>query len=488
MQAMRRSRPMRQSMKTEAVGRNLSGLSIFYRAAMLITVASIAMAACTSYAPLELPTQSDLATDVATLVVQPVALGPQDWPAHRFDPSNGFDGIEIATLAVANNPALRTARAGLGVNQAQAVAAGLLPDPLLSLSRDFPFSAAPGLTSAFSLGLGFDLSSLLTRPAAERAAQSELRGARLSLLWQEWQVIGQARLLFSRALAADGNEALLQAQRSLLNERFEQARRALARGDMTIDTEAGYRTALDDIDRQLSELGRTRDIGLEDLNALLGLRAGTRLKLVDDVTRNAPVDAAAVSAQMRDLPQRRPDLLALKAGYEAQDQRLRQAILAQFPALNLGLTRARDTAGLQTRGFTLGLTLPVFNRNRGSIAIESATRAKLRAEYQARLDAAQTGIERILLALPAQSRRLRQVEQGLRFLAPAAEAAQRAFKADAIDVLTYTNLQAALLAKRQEAAALRQSIAEQNLALQTLLGGSLPTAPDSPSSTTSAAP
>ena len=60
---------MRRSMKTEAGGRNPSGLSIFYRATMLITIANIAMAACTSYAPLELPTQSDRATDVATLVV-----------------------------------------------------------------------------------------------------------------------------------------------------------------------------------------------------------------------------------------------------------------------------------------------------------------------------------------------------------------------------------------------------------------------------------
>lgn len=450
------------------------------RAAALVIAGSLAITACSSYAPAPLATHSDLASDLAGLAVPPVAPAPEGWPAHRFDPSNGFDSIEIATLAVANNPDLRAARAGLGVSQAQAFAAGLLPDPQLSLSRDFPFSTAGGLTSAFNLGLGFDFSSLLTRPAAERAARSELRGARLSLLWQEWQVIGQARLLVSRALAADRGEALLRAQRSLLAERDEQARRALARGDMTIDAEAGYRAALDDVDRQLSELERARDRGLEDLNALLGLRAGTRLKLVEDAaaTAGAPVDAAAVAARLRDLPQRRPDLLALQAGYAAQDQRLRQAILAQFPALNLGLTRAGDTAGVQTRGFTLGLTLPVFNRNRGNIAIESATRAKLRAEYQTRLDAAQTEIERILLGLPAQTARLKQVDDGLRFLEPAADAAQRAFKADAIDVLTYTNLQAAVLAKRQEAAALRQSIDEQDIALQTLLGGPLPTGPD----------
>ena len=447
--------------------------------AALIAAVSLALAACTTYAPVALPTQSNLASDLATLAVPPVALGPQDWPAHRFDPSDGLDSIEIATLAVANHPALQSARAGLGVREAQAFSAGLLPDPQLSLTRDFPLTAAAGLTSAFNLGVGLDLGSLLSRGTAERAAQADLRGARLSLLWQEWQVIGQARLLFSRALAAQRALALLRQERGPVRERAEHAERALQRADITVDAAAGYRTALDDIDRQLSDLERSGDRGLEDLNALLGLRAGLRLQLVadGDPAAGMAVDAAAVAARLRDLPQRRPDLLALQAGYAAQDQRLRQAILAQFPALNFGLSRARDTAGLQTQGYTLGLTLPVFNRNRGNIAIESATRRKLRAEYQARLNAAHSEVDRILLGLPAQADRLRQVEALLRELVPQAQAAQRAFRADAIDVLTYTSLQAAVLARRQEAQALRQSIAEQGLALQALLGGPLPLDP-----------
>ncbi len=435
------------------------------------------MAACTTYSPQPMPLHGDLADDIAGLVVRPVALAPEAWPAHRFDPSDGLDSVEVATLAVANNPDLRAARLGLDVNRAQAFAAGLLPDPQLSVGNDFPFSSAPGLTNAFNVALGVDLGSLLSRPMLERAAQAEWTGARLSVLWQEWQVIGKARLLFARAVAADHAEALLLEQRSLLNERVERSGRALARGDMTIDAAAGYRAALDDVNRQLSELRRARDAGLEDLNALLGLRAGKRLKLVEDAeaTAGVPVDGAAVVERLRNLPQRRPDLLALQAGYEAQDQRLRQAIVAQFPALSLGLTRARDTAGLHTRGFTLGLTLPLFNRNRGNIAIESATREKLRAEYLSRLDAAQSEIERILLGLPAQTERLDQVEEGLRFLVPAADAARRSFRAEQIDVLTYTSLQASVLAKRQEAAALRESITEQHIALQTLLGGPLPT-------------
>lgn len=446
-----------------------------------ISASTLAIAGCASYTPRPLPLQGDLAEDLAGLHVQPVAITPEAWPTHRFDPSDGLDSVEVATLAVANNPDLRAARVGFGVVQAQAFAAGLLPDPQLSVGRDFPFGNAPGLTSAFSAGLSFDFSSLMTRPTAERAAQSEMKGAQLTLLWQEWQVISKARLLHSRAIAAERAEALLREQRSLLRERLGRASHALARGDITVDTEAGYRAALDDVDRQLSELQRARDGGLEELNTLLGLRAGTRLALVEDgPTAGAPVDGPAVAARLRELPQRRPDLLALQAGYAAHDQRLRQSILAQFPALNLGLTRSRDTAGLQTRGFTLGLSLPVFNRNRGNISIDSATRERLRAEYVARLGAAQSEIERIQLSLPAQAERLDQVEQSLRLLMPAVDAAQRAFAGDAIDVLTYASLQSSALAKRQEAAALRQSITEQKIALQTLLGGPVPSASDRP--------
>ncbi len=59
---------------------------------------------------------------------------------------------------------------------------------------------------------------------------------------------------------------------------------------------------------------------------------------------------------------RRPDLLGLEAGYRAQDQRYRAALLAQFPALNVGFTRGRDNAGVYSSGIGITLSLPVFNR------------------------------------------------------------------------------------------------------------------------------
>ncbi len=53
--------------------------------------------------------------------------------------------------------------------------------------------------------------------------------------------------------------------------------------------------------------------------------------------------------------------------------------------LNLTVTGNRDTAGNLIVGPSIDFTLPLWNRNRGGIAIEKATREALKAEYDARL-------------------------------------------------------------------------------------------------------
>ena len=64
--------------------------------------------------------------------------------------------------------------------------------------------------------------------------------------------------------------------------------------------------------------------------------------------------------------------LELQRGYAAGELRYRAAVLAQFPSFNLGFTRASDTGNIHTAGLGVSLSLPIFNRNRGPIAIEQA--------------------------------------------------------------------------------------------------------------------
>src|SRR5207237_9361860 len=78
--------------------------------------------------------------------------------------------------------------------------------------------------------------------------------------------------------------------------------------------------------------------------------------------------------------------------YEAQQQTLRAAILAQFPKITLGFHQASDTSNVHTTGFGVSVDLPVFDRNQGNIAIQRATRQQLFDEYVSRLFEARSAV------------------------------------------------------------------------------------------------
>jgi outer membrane protein TolC len=118
--------------------------------------------------------------------------------------------------------------------------------------------------------------------------------------------------------------------------------------------------------------------------------------------------------------------------------------------------------------------LPVFNRNRGGIAVEKATREQLHIEYEQRLNAATGGIDRILAEQRINRRQLGDIDAGLAELSRAADKTNAAFRAHDINALVFANLQASLLAKKIERITVEQAILEQQVALQTLVGGELP--------------
>ena len=285
--------------------------------------------------------------------------------------------------------------------------------------------------------------------------------------------MAQARVLFSRAISQEQLLHWLGKNRDLLAARYQQSKAALAQGNLTADAADSALIAWQDADRQLNDLQRQQSQTRHELDALLGLAPNVVLKLIDHATLRKLSDAAVEQAS-NDLAQRRPDLLALKAGYAAQDARYRQAILAQFPAFNLGLTHAQDTAGLVTNGFTLALTLPLLNGNRGNIRIEEATRQRLHDEYEVRLNAARADVIRLLADRRLLSEQLDTLQQHLPDLDKAADRARAALASGALDTAGYVSFESVRIAKHVEAANLQQALLENRIALLTLVGGDFP--------------
>jgi outer membrane protein, heavy metal efflux system len=423
---------------------------------------------CATYSPLPLG-EGHSAQDVSHLTVNAADMPLPALREHRFDPSKALDSTDIAMLAVANNPDLRTQRDQLGIARAQVFEAGLLPDPQISAGKDFLAHRQPGFTSAYNLGISEDVTSLLLRSTRKAAAKGQAEQVNLDLLWAEWQTVAQSRLLFNQVISLRAQYAQLAGEQRALAPVDVYVRKALQEGNLTYDSASAGLNAYADASKRLSDCAIQQHQAEHDLRVLLGLAPNAPLDLIDEpYTVSATPDQIAQA--LDDLPHRRPDLLALQAGYQAQEDTLRGAIRAQFPALTLGVDRQRDTSDVLTNGFTIGLTLPLFDRNRGNIAIEKATRQQLKDDYEGRVLTTRNDIQQLMADSEVLQRQYDVLKAQSRRLDEARDAAEVAWQKGLLDWPTYLSIRANALSADMDFIAARDLQWQQAIALETLLG------------------
>ena len=431
-----------------------------------------AISACAEYRTSPLPDGIDLAGRPIMLTVSPADIPLPVLRTHRFDLGHPLDMDEVATLAVVANPDLRAARARLGVARAQAFAAGILPNPQFTVDYGF-FTGGPGTNDGYAIGLGQDVLPLLTLSARRTAAERDAEGVSLDLLWQEWQVVSQARTLFVQRSGLERQGAILSTSQSLFSTRYQVSNTAMRKGDEILPVVAADLVSLSAIEIQANDVAQLLLRNRHDLNALLGLQPETRLRLAGS-SGASRLDVARLLPRLANLASRRPDILALKLGYAAEEERVRQSIIEQFPKLSIGTSRAKDTTAVFTQTLSVSLTLPIFDRNQGNIAIEAATRERLKLEYQARIDAAFAASARLVSEIALAEAELHVARARTASLETALDQAQPAFKAGNLDGRTYADLQISLVSQRLTIAKLEEAIGEQRVTLQTLVGSELP--------------
>lgn len=445
------------AVRRSALGAGRS-ISLFAAAA-----SALFFAGCATYRPLPLPTGPDL-TGASPLTVPAARLGLPGLAPHPINPGRPLDETSVIILAVLNNPELKARRLEAGVAKAQLLEAGLLPDPQISgsLSR----SATHG---GYSLGLAEDIRALITRPHALAAARARQRQVNLEILWQEWQVAARAEQLFIRSDADRRLQAVLTEDRDLMRARRRADAEALRRNEITAGTVSADLAALAAVETRLRrtelELNQTHHA----LAGLLGLNPDAPLRL-GAPGRGRPISAATFRAAVAALPRHRADLLALKAGYQSREQRLREAILAQFPSLSAGVEQARSAEeGVRTIGLTVNLTLPLFNRNRGRIAVGRATRAELRQAYQARLDRAVVETDRVRKAIQIMERHDRALAHQVSELRRTARAAEQELRRGDLDLASALRMHADYVSAQAESIRSRAALEQARATLRILL-------------------
>lgn len=427
--------------------------------------ACMVLGGCAGYQAQPLVTQAALAPDVAAL--DRTRPGASPIPADR-----PLTPADVALLAVQNSPDLRATRTQRGVAQAQVIEVGLLPDPVLAGNYGV-LLAGPGFANAIGATLTADIASLITRPARRRAAQASAMQVDANVVWQEWQTISRAQTLAIDLVEQGRLLRRLDETLALLQRRGDIAAQALAQGNTTLQVVAPFAVELTALQTEYYAAALAQEQRWQELDALLGLQPNVRPRLSAEL-RVPGIGADEAARLLATLPQRRPDLIALQLGYASQEATLRAAVLGQFPALTLGPNYGSDTTRVQTLGPSVSVGLPLFNRNRGQIAIGRATREQLREEYAARRAAADGGVRALLANLGLLQRQLDDACAGLGQARARAADADRALRAGLLDQLSYVQLVSARLGKERQVIGLEQQVFDARTALATLLGAGLP--------------
>lgn len=427
---------------------------------------------CTMYHPRPLNI-NDLTNALSTpdkndLRRQATFLNHPRIPPVQLDFTKPLTAKELSVLAVLMSPDLNALREKECVAEAQVFDAGLLPDPEFAPFVGFPLLNQQFAVNFWTLAFNWDIGALATRVSKLRVARAQADQTRYDIAWQEWLVANQAELLATQIyfLQEQLNIAKRATQSSQQVLQLTQAN--LLKHNTTIDN-FGLRQAtyLDFLDQKIT-LERTLKKTILQLKQLLGLPPSDKLSLGIG-SKSLPIELDA-NCLFEQAMLNRLDLIALQAGYISQEAKLYQAVLGQFPHFMIGFNRAKDDTGIQSIGLNLTLDIPLFNRNRGAIAIAKATREQLYKEYIARLNQTRGDIAILVTDLNIIRKEEKILQQQLPEMRKTEQLMRKGLETGNITLIAYQTVLTSLLTNELRLLSLKQAIAEKLIGLQMAIG------------------
>jgi outer membrane protein TolC len=430
------------------------------------------MTGCASYCPRPL-NNHDLATvlskeDKCQLEKTATLLDHPQIPGIELDLAQPLSARQLSVLAVLISPDLKALRAKEGVACAQVFDAGLLPDPQLAAGYAYSITRGPGIFNAYSASLSWDIGNIATSRVKKEIQETATQQTRYDIAWQEWLMANQAQLLSTRIFFLQEKIAFTQKMTKIVYDSLTLLEEEYREYKIQIEDVAAQKAIYLDLVDQATSFERDLVKNKLALNQILGLcpSESVPLKLgelpsLNNLNANDLFEEAQVY---------RLDLLALQAGYMSQEAKLYQAILGQFPHCNIGISQGRDDTGIKSIGPNIILDLPIFNRNQGAIAIQTATREQLYLEYLARLNQTRSDIATLVEDIKLIKKEEKILQNALPTLRRTEHIFREGLKKKNSQTANYTTLLTSLLNNELRLINVKQSVAEQMIALQIATG------------------
>lgn len=430
---------------------------------------AVFLGGCATYHQLPLAGNSNLKVSLEQLDLTVPSSGKGADPI-KINPEEPLSPDEVGLISVLNSPSLASQPGQLNAARAGLLSATLLPNPSIGVDYEFLLSG-PADSNSLAASISQDIRSIVTYRPRVKAAKARVGQVKADLLWQEWQVAQKARLLAVDIHAAKRELKVRGKELSLLDTEVNEVHKATAAGYLDLSAEAPLLTAQASAQIAIATTRMTLLKDWQNLDALIGLVPSARFAIATPTPVKLPSN---IDPLIKTLPKRRPDLVAMRLGYKAADQDVREAILGQFPAFSIGTAGGWDTSRVYSAGPIISMDLPLFNRNQGKIASTRATRVQLHADYQTRLDSA-VGISRALLAqIKTIKSDLDKAKAASKQAQSLAASALRAYKQGNLGQRALTDYQTTVLERQLHVLNYQRALNETTLALSVELGIGFP--------------
>jgi cobalt-zinc-cadmium efflux system outer membrane protein len=210
------------------------------------------------------------------------------------------------------------------------------------------------------------------------------------------------------------------------------------------------------------------------LRRALGLPPETPVVLSTHIVLPTRLSVPPTEELLSGLEAHRLDLSALRKGYESQEQALRAAVLGQFPKINIGFNRARDNTNVNSWGYGATVDLPIFDRNQGVIATETATRQRLFDEYTQRVFETRSDVASAAAEINSVNGQIEATLESIPKLQLLVKTYERSLARGNVDVLSYYTAINSVSQKQIELLKLEQQLIDDRIALEIAIGAYLP--------------
>lgn len=384
------------SLSSSARPRSFFQPHLFSSRALSVSAVLSLASGCVHYSPKPLVLAQSAAALEARSLSDPglqAFIAAHAGPSH---PSGAWDLESLTLAAVYFNPTLAVARAQWQSATAGKATAAARPNPVLSLSAGYNQSAASGMSPWFP-GLSFDLpfETAGKRGARISRADATIESSRQTLFDTAWLVRHNLRAAWLDTLAADGRARLLDRQAEVQGRVTDLLQQRLTAGVISIPEMTSARLSRQRANYDAGEAHRLASSARARLAEAIGvpLAAVRRLEFQPLPESPPALGLSAEEARAWALHSR-PDVLVALAEYQGAEADLRTQVAKQYPDIHVIPGFQWDQG---ERKWSLGgaFELPLFNRNRASIAEAEARREELalrvlaaQARALAELDAA----------------------------------------------------------------------------------------------------